>query len=132
MAKAAKSVQVLCGALFQITRLYYINGDTQQGNFYLKQAMEIAAGNRYFMLWDIHLSTLVEVALRSIRYGYCIGYAEELLRRFYDSRTVRYLTERVKCIDESRITAFVDCFIFAYKADRPQRLYFVKASDYRQ
>ncbi len=127
-AKAKKGVQILCGALFHIARLYYITGDTRQGKLYLKQAMEIAASNRYFMFWDIHLSTLVEMALRSIRYGYCIGYAEELLRRFYDSRTVRYLTERVKCTDESRIEAFVNGFIFTYKADSSQQLYFVKAS----
>lgn len=127
-AKERKGVQILCGALFHIARLYFTIGDTEQGRLYLKQAMEMTAGNRYFMFWDIHLSTLVEMSLRSIRYGYCTGYAEELLSKFFDSRTVKYLTERVKTTDEGRITAFVNDFISSYKADRSQQLYFVKAS----
>ena len=127
-AKAKKGYQVLCGSCFHIARLYYANGDMEQGHRYLKQAMELAASNRYFMFWDIHIPTLVEMALRSIRYGYCTGYAEELLSKFYGSKTVKYLSEKVKTIVESRITAFVDDFVSKYKTDGSKQLYFVKAS----
>lgn len=127
-AKAKKGYQVLCGSLFHAARLYFAGGDTGQGHRYLKQAIELAADNRYFMFWDIHIPTLVETALRSIRYGYCTSYAEELLSKFYNSKTAAYLAEKVKAIDESRITAFTDNFVSTYKRDPSRQLYFVKAS----
>jgi ATP/maltotriose-dependent transcriptional regulator MalT/DNA-binding SARP family transcriptional activator len=125
--RAKKGYQVLCGSCFHIARLYYAKGDTEQGRRYLQQAMGLAAGNRYSMFWDMHLPTFIEMALRSIRYGYCTEYAEELLSKFYDSKTVSYLSVRVKTIDESRITAFSDDFVSTYKAGSEQ-VYFVKAS----
>ncbi|HYE82514.1 MAG TPA: BTAD domain-containing putative transcriptional regulator [Clostridia bacterium] len=127
-AKAKKGCQVLCGSFFHIAKLYYTVGDRSQGHRYLKQAMELAVGNRYFMFWDIHIPTLVEMALRSIRYGYCTGYVVELLSKFYDSKAVKYLTEKVKTIDENRITAFINDFVSTYKVERSKQLYFVKAS----
>ena len=126
-AKAKKGHQVLCGSCFHLARLYYTGGDTERGHRYLKQAMELAAGNRYFMFWDIHIPTLVEMALRSIRCGYCAGYGEELLRKFYGSETAAYLSARVKTIDETRITGFTDDFVATYK-ENTEQLYFVKAS----
>ncbi|HQE66281.1 MAG TPA: BTAD domain-containing putative transcriptional regulator [Bacillota bacterium] len=127
-AKAKKGYQVLCGSYFHTARLYFSAGNAGQGHHYLRQAMELAAVNRYFMFWDIHIPTLVEMALRGIRYGYCPEYAIELLKRFYDNKTVNYLGERVKSMNESRITAFVGNFISSYKTDRPEQLYFVKAA----
>lgn len=128
MAKAKKGYQVLCGSYFHIARLYYVCGNTEQGHKYLKLALETSAANRYFMFWDIHIPTLVEMALRGIRYGYCPDYAAELLGKFYKSTTVKYLIEKVKTIDENRIKAFVDDFVSTYKADRAKQLYLVKAS----
>lgn len=128
-AKEKKGRQVLCGSCFHLARLYYSAGDMEQGNFYLKQAIESAAGNRYFMFWDIHIPTLVDMALRSIRYGYCSGYAQELLHKFYNGKAVKYLIEKVKIIDENRITAFTENFIFTYKKEhQSEPLYLVKAS----
>lgn len=127
-AKAKKGYQVLCGSCFHIARLYYACGDRSQGHHYLKQAMELAAVNRYFMFWDIHIPTLVEMALRGIRYGYCPGYAVELLGKFYDSKTVKYLIEKVKAMEESRITAFINDFISSYRKDGCEQLYFVRAA----
>ena len=127
-AKAKKGYQVLCGSCFHIARLYYKSGDREEGHSYLKQAMELAATNGYYMFWDIHLPTLVEMVLRSIRYGFCAGYAEELLNKIYGSTTVKYLSERVKTLAENRITEFVDDFVFNYKGARSEQLYFVKAS----
>ncbi len=127
MAKTKKGHQVLCGSYFHIARLYYVRGDREQGHKYLKQALETAAANSYFMFWDIHIPTLVEMALRGIRYGYCPDFAAELLSKFYNSTTVNYLIEKVKSIDENRIKYFVDDFVFTYKADKAKQLYLVKA-----
>lgn len=127
-AAEKKEHQVLCGAGFHLARLYFAWGNIEQGHYRLKQTMELAAGNRYFMFWDIHIPTLAEMALRGIRYGYCTCYAEELLNKYFDSQTVNYLREKIKIIDESRLAAFVDDFAAAYKAGRPEQLYFVKAS----
>lgn len=127
-AKAKKGYQVLCGSCFHIASLYYSCGNTEQGHRYLKQAMELASANRYFMFWDIHIPTLIEMVLRGMRYNYCTVYAEELLSRFYDGMTVKYLSEKVKYMDESLITAFVRNFVSTYRADKAAQLYLVKAS----
>lgn len=127
-AKAKKGYQVLCGSYLHIARLYFVCGDFEKGHCYLKQAMETAADNKYYMFWDIHIPTLVEMLLRSIKYGYSVAFAEELLNRFYNAKTVAYLSERIKSIDESLISTFVDDFIITYIGDKPQQLYFVKAS----
>lgn len=126
-AKAKKGNQVLCGSYFHIARLYYANGQTEQAHRYLRLAMDMASSSRYFMFWDIHIPTAVEISLRSIRYGYCPGFAEELLGRFYGNNIVKYLAEKAKSIDESRITAFVDEFVHTYRADCTEGLYLVKA-----
>jgi ATP/maltotriose-dependent transcriptional regulator MalT len=127
-SKAKKGYQVLCGSYLHIARLYYANGDMQQGHCYLKQAMELAASNKYYMFWDIHIPTLVEMMLRSIRYGYFASHAEELLSKSYSNKTVMYLSEKIKSIDESLITSFVYDFVSTYKENKPLQLYFVKAS----
>ncbi len=127
-AGSKKGNQILCGACFHLARLYYAGGDAEQGRRYLKQAMELAAGNRYFMFWDIHIPTLVEMALRSMRCGYCPGHAEELLVKFYGPRTMTYLKERAKTLDENRIAAFAGDFVSTHKGDKSEELYFVKAS----
>lgn len=126
-AKTKKGYQVLCGACFHITRLYYDNGNTELGNRYLKQAMELAAGNRYFMFQDIHIPTLTEMALRSILYGYCPAFAEELLGRYFCSDIVMYLKEKIRTVDESSITQFVYGFVSSYKAGKNEQLYLVRA-----
>lgn len=128
LARTKNGNQILCGSCLHIAKLYYTSGNTEKGHHYLKQAMELAAGNKYFMFWDIHTPTLLEMMLRSIRYGYCPDHAKELLHKFYDHNTVNYLSEKIKSIDERRITAFVDDFISAYKTDKFQKLYLVKAS----
>ncbi|MDX9871217.1 MAG: BTAD domain-containing putative transcriptional regulator [Clostridia bacterium] len=128
LAKAKKGSQTLCGALFHLARLYYAQEDREKGLRYLRQAMELAANNKYYMFWDIHLPTLTEMALRSIRCGCRADFAEELLGRFYDGNTVRYLAEKVKSMDENRIATYVDDFVFRYKPDQAEPLYFIKAA----
>ena len=128
LARSKKGNQILCGAYFHLAKLYFFCGDEEQGHHYLRQAMELAAGSKYFMFWDIHLPTLVEMALRSIRYDYCASHAEGLLAKFYGRKTTKYLREKVKTLDESRITAFAGDFVSTYKGDRSHQLYFVKAS----
>ncbi|HYE68464.1 MAG TPA: hypothetical protein VEA58_07630, partial [Anaerovoracaceae bacterium] len=104
-AKEKKGQPALCGACFHLARLYFTTGDTEQGHGILKQALELAAGSRFFMFWDIHIPTLADMALRGIRYGYCTDYAAELLHKFFRPKTVNYLCEKVKTMDERWITS---------------------------
>ncbi|MDD2503682.1 MAG: hypothetical protein PHG58_07520, partial [Clostridia bacterium] len=127
-AREKRAYQVLCGSLFHIAELYFSTNDTVQGHSYLKEAIEFSSCNRYFMFWDIHIPTLVEMASRSIRYGYCTHYAEELLCKFYSANTVSYLSEKIKSIDETQIKAFIDVFIAKYNNNGYENLYFVKAT----
>src|SRR5690606_31365671 len=84
--------------------------------------------NKYYMFWDIHIPTITEMTLRAIRYDYCTDHAEEMLSKFYNSSIVKYLSEKIKIIDEDRITSFTNDFVRTYKIDKPQQLYLVKAS----
>ena len=127
-AKTKKGYQVLCGSLFHTAGLYYAKGDNDQGYCYLTQALDLAASNRYFMFWDIHIPTITEMALRGIRYGYCSSYAEELLGKFFSGKAVNYLIEKMKSIDEGQLTAFARGFISACTDNESEYLYFVKAS----
>lgn len=127
-AKAKKAYQVLCGSYYHLAKLYFMNGSTEKAHGYLKQAMELASRNRYFMFWDIHIPTLTEMVLRSLRWGYCPDFANKLLERIYNKDTAKYLKEKVKAMDENRISSFVDHFTDCYKADQEQELYLVKAT----
>ncbi len=128
LAESKKAYQVLCGSYFHIARLYFDMDDNGRGRQYLKEALKLAEAKKYFMFWDIHTPTIVEMTLRGIRYDYCPGFAAELLGRYYDSSVTRYLAEKVNTIDERRIKAFTDDFVSAYKADKPKQHYLVKAS----
>lgn len=123
-----KGFQVLCGSYFHIARLYFVCGNTEQAHSYLKQAAEIAAFNSYFMFWDIHLPTIVEMSLRCIRYDYCTDYSRELLGRFCEANTAKYLIEKVRIMDEDRITDFVDDFINSFNKAVVGQYYFVHAN----
>lgn len=127
-AHSKKGHQVLAGACFHIARLYYTVGDMEKGHDYLQQAMDLAASHRYFMFWDIHWPTMVDMALRSIRYGYHADHAAAMLIKFFDSQTAEYLQARAKTLDESQIPLFCDDFVFSYQVGTPHQLYFVKAS----
>lgn len=127
-AKEKDGSQVLCGALYHIAKLYYDKGVEEQGHSYLMQAMELGAVNRYFMFWDIHIPTLVEMVLRSLRYGYYTDYAQELIIKFYDNNTLKYLMEKSKSLEASSLNAFINNFDVMNKAGEKDKLYFIKAS----
>lgn len=127
-AQRKKAGQVLCGASFHAARLYYGAGDLEKGRRYLKQAMELAAKGSYGMFWDIHIPTVVEMALRSLHEGYYAGFARELLGKLYRPETVMYLVEKIKTMEESKIAAFSDDFVYTHKADQGKQLFIVKAS----
>lgn len=127
-AKSKKARQVLCGIYFHLARLYFGGSNPEKGRSYLEQAMELAAQNRYFMFWDIHLPTLTEMVLRAVRYNYCADFAPELLGKYYDAGTVKYLAEKIKTIDESRIAAFCDDFVSRCRSGEAEQLYLIKAS----
>lgn len=127
-SKAKKGYQVLCGSYFHIARLYFTCGNMEQGHFYLKQAVELAAVNNYIMFWDIHIPTIVDMTLRCVRYGYCTDYSKELLGRYCEPNTAMYLIEKVKILDEDRITDFVDEFIYTFDKAGGGQHYFVHAN----
>jgi len=127
-SNAKKGYQVLCGSYFHIARLYFAWDNMEQGKFYLKQAVELAAVNRYFMFWDIHIPTIVDMTLRSIRYGYCTEYAKELLCRFCEINTAKYLIEKVRIMEEDRITAFIDNFIYTFNGAAEGQHYLVNVT----
>lgn len=127
-SKEKKGQLTLCGTGFHLARLYFTKGDTEQGKHILKQTLELAACSRFFMFWDIHIPTLADMALRGVRYGYCTSYAEELLHRYFGQKSVNYLCEKVKIMEESGITSFVDAFVCAYNTDQTEQYYLVQAS----
>lgn len=127
-SKEKKGLQVLCGSYFHMARLYFTYGDATRGHQYLSQAIELAATNRYFMFWDLHIPSITEMALRGYRYGYNNSYTEELLCGLYSKNTVKYLCQRIKSLPENRISAFVDDFIMKYKHGSADNLYFIKAT----
>lgn len=127
-ARQKKTYQVLCGSLIHLSRLYFIQGNTEQGHNYLKQAMELADRNNYLMFWNIHIPTLAEMMLRSMRYGYFSDFARKLLCKFYDTKTIAYLSHKITNMDENEIPMFINDFISAYKEEKYKHLYFVKAT----
>lgn len=127
-AREKKGHQVVCGSLFHLAKLYYTKGDAGRGRLLLTEAMELASENRYFMFWDIHIPTLVEMALISIRCGYCAGFAEELLKHFFNDKTVLYLREKAKNMEENLIITFVNDFLQTFQQDKCEQHYFVKAN----
>lgn len=127
-AKTKKARQALCGTYFHLSRLYFATNDPEKARCYLRQALELAVRNRYYMFWDIHLPTLTEMALRAVRYGYSADFAQELLGKYYDGSTVKYLVEKIKTIAESRITEFSDDFVSRCRSGQTEQLYLIKAS----
>jgi len=127
-ARQKKTYQVLCGSLLHLSRLYFIQGNTEQGHIYLKQAMELADSNNYLMFWDIHIPTLTDMMLRSMRYGYSSDFARKLLCKFYNIETVTYLSNKIINMDENEISMFINGFTSTYKEEKYKHLYFVKAT----
>lgn len=126
-ANAKKGLQVLFGAYNHIAKLYFVKGDYELGRQYLRKAIELGAANKYYMFWDIHMPTLLEMALRSIRYGYYTDYIGEFLGKFYEANAVKYLSERIKSIDDGFVAEFSYGFASRYKPHNDS-YYFVKAT----
>lgn len=128
LARRSGADQVRCGSDLHLARLYFSAGDHASGREHLEQGLGLAERGGYYSVWDIHLPTLVEAALRGIRYGLSPGFAEELLGRFYGQATVRFLAEKARTMPETGISAFADSFTADYRPDRPRPLYVVRAS----
>ena len=92
VGKVKKGSQVLCGPVSIFGR-HIMSKEIGKGH-YLQQAMELASENRY-LCFGISIFPTLNVA-PGMRYGYCVGFAEELLSKFYDSGTITYLAKIVK------------------------------------
>lgn len=123
-----KGVQVLCGACFHIAALYFMSGNMEQGRCYLKQAMTLASDGRFFMFWDIHIPTIVEMTLRGIRYRYHPCFGRELLAKLLGGNTAHYLIEKVKVMPESHIHDFALDFLSAREKGVERDFYIVHAT----
>jgi DNA-binding SARP family transcriptional activator len=126
-SREKQAQQTMCGILFHVAKMYFSSGNQAQGMKYLREAMECASAGRYFMFRDIHIPTLIEMVLRSIRINHCTDFAGELLEKFFDHSTAKYLTEMAKAMQENQFTHFPVSFIEKYRLNRCEQLYFVKA-----
>lgn len=124
--KGAK--QVLCGACFHLAKLYFTKGDSDQGRLILNQAMDLAAGNRYFMFWDIHLPTLLQMLLLGLQYCSAGGFASEALENYFGRGAAFYLREKIKNLDHRAVISFADAFISAHRREPGKKYYLVRAA----
>lgn len=121
------ATQVMCGSLIHVAKLYYSMGNEKLGASYLERAMALGSKNKYFMFWDIHLPTITEVALRSALGDINMHYSWELLSKFYDNKTIKYLKSKIESMSESKISDFINSFVSVYK-NHEYKHYFVKAT----
>ena len=85
--RSKKAAHVLCGVLLQLSRLYFNTGSITEGEEALRQAMQLAAENRYFILWDMHMQTVLEACSRAIKGDIFKKYAEEWLEALLGNDT---------------------------------------------
>lgn len=88
-SKGAK--QVFCGACLHLARLYFDMGKQIPGEQYLRIAFNLAAKKMYYMFWDLHFPTLVEMAARSARSEIQLDYVRELVNRHYGQDASEFL-----------------------------------------
>jgi len=120
--------QVLCGSYFHLAKLYFDTGNTRQACRYLKGAMERAAEGPYYMFWDIHMPTIVEMTIRAIIFDYSAEFAGKLLTRLFDANTAAFLSCKSAGLDSKSVSAFTTNFM-AERADNPDKKYYLVNAD---
>lgn len=121
-AKRKQAKQVLCGSYFHLAKLYFARGSSKQGCHYLQKAMLIGEGGPYYMLWDLHLPTIVEMLIRAIAHGYCPGYAGEFLKRLFNDNIAAYLAKKCLDLEEVEVLAYTQKLLAELK-DNPGKKY---------
>ncbi len=127
-AKRKKAAQVLCGSYFHLAKLYYDTGKRQEGNTYLRKAMTMAEEGSFFMFWDIHLPTTVELALRAIKECIAADYAGELLSRLINAGAAAFLSFKSAGLDDQSFPAFTAAFLAEIEANPGKKFYHLKAT----
>lgn len=128
IAKKHKATQTLCGIALQLAKLYFDTSRPEKGRQWLSIAMELAESNSYFMFWDLHLPTLLEMSLKSIYCGIHARFAEELLQCYFGSRTTGFLSEKARNMSEKQLGMFCRQFTGTFKPESSMHHYFVRAN----
>lgn len=127
-AKSKKAAQVLCGSYFHLAKLYYDTGKIEEGSTCLKQAMALASEGPFFMFWDIHLPTTVEMALRALQEDIAVKFAEELLSRLFNANASAFLRLKSAGLDDRALSTFVTAFLAEIKENPGKKFYHIKAT----
>ncbi len=127
-SKAKKAGQVLCGTYFHLSKLYFDMGNIKRGCYYLKKAMKLGENGPYYMLWDLHLPTIVEMLIRAIIYGYSTGYAGEFLKRLSNENTAFFLINKCAVLNEGTVLAFTREFLNELEENPGKKYYLIKAN----
>lgn len=125
--KAKKTKQILCGTYLHLAKLYYDTGDHDKGKATLKQSFGIASSNSYFMFWDLHLPTLVEMSARCVKSGVYNEYAIELMSTYFGREAAEFFKRHAAVTEESNLKEFCGAFISLYgiKKETPSPLVYV-------
>lgn len=114
-ASQAKGIkQVLCGSYLHLAKLYFDMGEQAGGEDYLKQAFDLAAKNKYYMFWDLHHPTLVEMAARCVKKGHHMVYVQELITRYYGREAAEFFVKTTASITATGFHDYTQSFIMRY------------------
>ncbi len=127
-SKIKKAGQVLCGSYFHLSKLYFDMGNIKQGRAYLKKAMKMGEGGPFYMLWDIHLPTIVEMLIRAIIYGYSPGYAGEFLKRLFNDNIAIFLINKCTELKEGAALAYTHKLLAELKENPEKKYYLINAN----
>ena len=126
-AKTKKAGQVVCGSYFHLSKLYFDMGNRKQGCNYLKKAMMIGEEGSYYMLWDIHLPTIVEMLIRAVIYKYNPGYAEEFLKRLLNDNIAAFIMNRCTELNDGSVPAYTRKLLADLKENPGKKFYHIQA-----
>jgi DNA-binding SARP family transcriptional activator len=106
--------QILAGSCLHLAKLYYDTGDPARGEDYLRQALDLAAANKYVMFWDLHFPTLIEMAARCIKSHIHAGYAQALVARYFGDEAAEFLGGTALLTADDRLRDLVAAFLERY------------------
>lgn len=116
-SRAKKTRQILCGAYLHLAQLYYDSGDQANGQSILQQAFHIAARNRYFTFWDLHLPTLVEMSARCLQSNLYRQYVLELMTRYFGEEAAGFFQSHIAGSGEADLKDACRAFISLYGSE---------------
>jgi LuxR family transcriptional regulator, maltose regulon positive regulatory protein len=74
---------LVAGTCLHLAKFYYDTDRPDRGEKYLREGFTLAAERRYFMFWDLHFPTLLEMSIRALRLGLQAPYIMSLLARYF-------------------------------------------------